>query len=212
MLYDYIITNYQKDEPIFLAELPGKSRESVRQEMKKLTDEGKIERLYNGVYYLAYTTILGTKGKISIDKYIQKRYLEVNGGTITGTTNFTGETNFSAQMKLSNNKSLGSETADGTWLNLAHVDASGNTKYGYGSKTSWIGTTFYYGNNIDISANNYISLTNSKGQLYFTTDRFRPVGNDKFYLGDTSNKWKSLFAVTGTIQTSDRNKKAENIV
>lgn len=87
MLYDYIITNFQKDEPIFLAELPGKSREAVRQEMKKLTDEGKIERLYNGVYYLAYTTMLGTKGKISIDKYIRKKYLEANGetsGYITG--------------------------------------------------------------------------------------------------------------------------------
>ena len=87
MLYDYIITNYQKDEPIFLAELPGKSRESVRQEMKKLTDEGKIERLYNGVYYRSYKTILGTKGKVSVDKFIQKRYLEANGeifGYITG--------------------------------------------------------------------------------------------------------------------------------
>lgn len=87
MLYDYIITNYQKDEPIFLAELPGKSRESVRQEMKKLTDEGKIERLYNGVYYRSYRTILGTKGKMSIDKYIRKRYLGTNGvvsGYITG--------------------------------------------------------------------------------------------------------------------------------
>ena len=87
MLYDYIITNYEKDEPIFLAELPGKSRESVRQEIKKLTDEGKIERLYNGVYYQAYKTILGTKGKVSVDKFIQKRYLEANGqisGYITG--------------------------------------------------------------------------------------------------------------------------------
>ena len=82
MLYDYIIRNYQKDEPIFLAELPGKSRESVRQEMKKLTDEGKIERLYNGVYYLAYRTILGTKGKVSVDKFVQKRFLEVNGKTV----------------------------------------------------------------------------------------------------------------------------------
>lgn len=35
MLYDYIITNYKKDEPIFLSELPGKSKESVRQEMKE---------------------------------------------------------------------------------------------------------------------------------------------------------------------------------
>lgn len=87
MLYDYIITNYQKDEPIFLAELPGKSRESVRQEMKKLTDEGKIERLYNGVYYLSYRTILGTKGKVSVDKFVRKRFLEANGqttGYITG--------------------------------------------------------------------------------------------------------------------------------
>ena len=55
--------------------------------MKKLTDEGKIERLYNGVYYISYRTILGTKGKISVDKFIQKKFLEVNGeisGYITG--------------------------------------------------------------------------------------------------------------------------------
>ena len=55
--------------------------------MKRLTDEGKIERLYNGVYYRSYTTILGTKGKVSVDKFIQKKYLEVNGktsGYITG--------------------------------------------------------------------------------------------------------------------------------
>ncbi len=87
MLYDYIITNFEKDEPIFLVELPGKSKESIRQEMKKLTDEGKIERLYNGVYYRSYETILGTKGKVSVDKFIKKRYLEVNGvisGYITG--------------------------------------------------------------------------------------------------------------------------------
>lgn len=87
MLYDYIITNYKTGEPIFLAELPGKSKESVRQEMKKLADNGKVERLYNGVYYLSYTTILGTKGKVSIDKFIQKRYLEVDGhiaGYVTG--------------------------------------------------------------------------------------------------------------------------------
>ena len=79
MLFDYIISNFEKDEPIFLAELPGKSKDSIRQEMKKLTDEGKIERLYNGVYYRAYQTILGTKGKVSVDKFIHKKYLEVNG-------------------------------------------------------------------------------------------------------------------------------------
>lgn len=87
MLYNYISSNYQKDEPIFLSELPGKSKEVVRQEMKKLADQGKVERLYNGVYYLSYRTILGTKGKVSVDKFVKKKYLNANGrtsGYITG--------------------------------------------------------------------------------------------------------------------------------
>ena len=87
MLYDYILGNFEKGEPIFLAELPGISRDYVRQEMKKLTDEGKIERLYNGVYYLPYLTVLGTKGRISVEKYIEKRYICPNGeieGYVTG--------------------------------------------------------------------------------------------------------------------------------
>lgn len=87
MLYDYILRNYEKDEPIFLSELPGDSRDYVRQEMKKLVDDGKLERLFNGVYYLSYTTILGTKGKMSIDKYVDKKFIKSNGrvtGYITG--------------------------------------------------------------------------------------------------------------------------------
>ena len=87
MIYDYILKNYEKDEPIFLSELPGDSRDYVRQEMKKLVDDGKLERLFNGVYYLSYTTILGTKGKMSIDKYVDKKFIKSNGrvtGYITG--------------------------------------------------------------------------------------------------------------------------------
>lgn len=87
MLYDYILKNYKKGEPIFLTELPGDSRDYVRQEMKKLTDMGKLERLFNGVYYLPYTTILGTKGKMSVEKYVDKKYIYANGevsGYVTG--------------------------------------------------------------------------------------------------------------------------------
>lgn len=87
MLYDYIVNNYDKDEPIFLSELPGNSRDYVRQEMKQLADEGKVERLYNGVYYLSYMTILGTKGRISVDKLVEKKYISYQGkvsGYITG--------------------------------------------------------------------------------------------------------------------------------
>lgn len=87
MVYDYIIDNYTNGEPIFLSELPGKSKDYLRQEMKRLVDEGRLERLYNGVYYLSYITILGTKGRISIEKYIEKKYLTVDGkaaGYVTG--------------------------------------------------------------------------------------------------------------------------------
>ncbi|SEL41235.1 hypothetical protein SAMN04487770_11012 [Butyrivibrio sp. ob235] len=80
MVIDYIIENYTNGEPIFIDELPGNSKDYLRQEMKKLVDEGKLERLYNGVYYLPYLTILGTKGRISVDKYIDKKYLNANGG------------------------------------------------------------------------------------------------------------------------------------
>ena len=83
MVYDYIIKNYKNGEPIFLSELPGESKDYLRQEMKQLCDAGKLERLYNGVYYLSYQTILGTKGKVSMDRYIEKRYLS-SGGYVTG--------------------------------------------------------------------------------------------------------------------------------
>jgi len=83
MIYEYIINNFKKGEPIFLNEIPGSSKEVIRQEMKRLTDEGKLERSYNGVYYIPYTTILGTKGKISIDSFIEKKYLKT-GGFLTG--------------------------------------------------------------------------------------------------------------------------------
>ena len=46
-----------------------------------LVDDGKLERLYNYVYYLSYITILGMKGRISIDRYIDKKYLNINGET-----------------------------------------------------------------------------------------------------------------------------------
>ena len=83
MIYEYIINNYKNGEPIFLNEIPGSSKDVIRQEMTRLTDEKKLERLYNGVYYIPYKTILGTDGKISIDKFIEKKYLSV-GGFLTG--------------------------------------------------------------------------------------------------------------------------------
>ena len=41
-------------------------------------------------------------------------------------------------------------------------------------------------------------------------DRMRSSANDTHYLGDSTYRWKAVYAVNGTIQTSDRNQK-ENI-
>lgn len=87
MLYDFIVKNYEDGEPIFISELPCNSKDYLRQEMKRLVDEGKLQRLYNGVYYLNYITAFGAEGKISVDKYIEKRFLMPKGmvgGYITG--------------------------------------------------------------------------------------------------------------------------------
>lgn len=82
MIMDYIIKNFKNGEPIFLSEIPVESKDYLRQEMKRLVDIGRLERLYNGVYYLSYKTILGTKGKVSIDSYIEKKYLKMDDKTI----------------------------------------------------------------------------------------------------------------------------------
>ena len=87
MIIDYINKTFENAEPIFLSELPCHSQESLRQEMKKLTDEGKLIRLYNGVYYKPYKTIIGTEGRMSINKYIEKKYIYNNkkvSGFISG--------------------------------------------------------------------------------------------------------------------------------
>ena len=87
MIYEYIVNNFKNGEPIFLNEIPGSSKDVVRQEMKRLTDNKKLVRVYNGVYYKPYKTFLGTPGAMSIHKYIEKKYLSINGtvsGFITG--------------------------------------------------------------------------------------------------------------------------------
>jgi hypothetical protein len=87
-LYDYLTTAYKAGEPIFLSDgLPGTSDMSIRQEMKHLVDTGKVERFCNGIYFLPYRTILGTRGKLSAEQVVEKKYICPKGkisGYITG--------------------------------------------------------------------------------------------------------------------------------
>lgn len=86
-LYRYISENFDEDEPIFFCDIPGKSIDSKRQNMKSLVDGGKLRRFQPGVYFRNYRNSLGGEGKMSIEKYLDKKYLMVDGkvsGYVTG--------------------------------------------------------------------------------------------------------------------------------
>jgi hypothetical protein len=82
MIYNYLVKNYNNGDPIFLSEIPSKSKSYLRLAVKKLVDKGLLERFYNGVYFLPYKTILGTKGKISFEKFLEKKFLFSNNETL----------------------------------------------------------------------------------------------------------------------------------
>ena len=64
---------------------------------------------------------------------------------------------------------------------------------------------------LQLSTSGNMFLSNSERQYQFNNDRYRVMTDDSCYLGDSSYKWKAVYAVNGAIQTSDRNKK-ENII
>ena len=53
-LYDYILENFEKDEPFFVSELnmPGSTKNNIRQALKVLCDKGFAIRYDTGVYYI----------------------------------------------------------------------------------------------------------------------------------------------------------------
>lgn len=53
-LYDYILENFKKDEPFFVSELnmPGSTKNNIRQALKVLCDKGLAIRYDTGVYYI----------------------------------------------------------------------------------------------------------------------------------------------------------------
>ena len=76
-LYEYLLENYKPNEPIFLAELQieGMSRANLRQQIKKLTDAGKVKRFDNGVYFLPKKTIFKSGSQLPPEKVLECKYL-----------------------------------------------------------------------------------------------------------------------------------------
>lgn len=76
-LYEYLLDNYKESEPIFLADLQvdGMTRTNVRQQIKKLTDTGKVKRFDNGIYFLPKKTIFKSGSQLAPEKVLECKYL-----------------------------------------------------------------------------------------------------------------------------------------
>lgn len=76
-LYDYLINNYGENEPIFLVniQVEGMSNPNLRQQIKKLTDEGKLKRFDTGIYFIPKKSIFRSGSQLSKEKVIEKKYL-----------------------------------------------------------------------------------------------------------------------------------------
>ena len=59
MLYDYLIENYGENTPIFVSELniEGLNESTLRVQIKKLTDAGKLKRFDTSVYFISKKSI-----------------------------------------------------------------------------------------------------------------------------------------------------------
>ena len=88
-LYDYLVNNFKLNEPIILSNLKvdGMSYDNLRQQMKKLVDDGKVRRYENGVYYLPKPSILNLDLGLNPETVLEYKYLTEDGkecGCMTG--------------------------------------------------------------------------------------------------------------------------------
>lgn len=79
MLWQYISDNYNIGEPIIAADIDlDISEVSCRQQFKRLTDEGKLRRYENGVYYIPQKSRLGGERTLLPDNVVEYRYISRN--------------------------------------------------------------------------------------------------------------------------------------
>ena len=76
-LYQYLVEKYKENEPFFLSDIQikGMSGNNVRQQLKKLTDIGKVKRFDSGIYYLPKKSIFKSGSQPTLEKVLEDKYL-----------------------------------------------------------------------------------------------------------------------------------------
>ena len=88
-LYEYLVNNFKLNEPIILSNLKidGMSYDNLRQQMKKLVDDGKVKRYENSVYYLPKPSKFNLEVGLNPEIVLDYKYLREDGkkcGYISG--------------------------------------------------------------------------------------------------------------------------------
>lgn len=110
--------------------------------------------------------------------------------------------------------SAGSFRLDEDWMGLYATMADAATQT---NRRGWIGhsgsTTLCIrdeaGGGVSLKSTGSVRFygSGSENSIAVLADRVRASASDTYYLGDATYKWKAVYAVNGTIQTSDRNQK-----
>ena len=79
-LYEYLLTNYKPNEPIFVSDLQlSISDANLRQMFNLLCDSGKIKRFDTGIYYLPKESRLTGGVPLGADTVARYKYVSRNG-------------------------------------------------------------------------------------------------------------------------------------
>lgn len=165
----------------------------LMQSLIKCDEDVKVE-LIGG-----YTTADGgLNNRITAVVNELKKYLPLSGGSLTGELKIKGGVEVvnggflsDNNIKIINNKWFNTYNTSGTEIRLLGMNNSDNIHMG------------------NYTAGNFspVYLHARDKQYNFTDDSFCPNVTNDVPLGLASKLWKTVYAKTGTINTSDRNKK-----
>ena len=99
-VYEVIISEYGYDEPVFTSDLKNRidmSDESIRQNLKRLSDKGTLIRVRNGIYYVPRAKSVLKNPRANLDKVITRRYIKTIDNTRIG---YIAGINFANQLGL----------------------------------------------------------------------------------------------------------------
>ena len=80
---DYLKSNYKEGEPIFTDDIhiDGVNRPNLIQQLKTLSDNGKIIRIEKGIYYMPSKTRFGSSAGPAPETIARYKYISRNGKT-----------------------------------------------------------------------------------------------------------------------------------